>query len=159
MVLSGYCIDEQLFIIASTRLLSNSQTCLKRPLNGWLKSGLLIQVVLWEELTVVINDKWSLDAAGHLSRYDCNNCFFSMCLFVLKKKLFYVIYYLYKCYYYIKKSAHLLIKHFHPSNKHTCIYIHCLLRQDSPDSFDQLIYLSFSVKRLCRTNSLLALSP
>ena len=36
-----------------------------------MTGGLLIQVVLWEKLTVVINDKWSLNAGGRLSRFNC----------------------------------------------------------------------------------------
>ena len=36
-----------------------------------MTGGLVIQVVLWEELTVVVNDRWSLSAGGCLSRFDC----------------------------------------------------------------------------------------
>ena len=35
-----------------------------------MTGGLLIQVVLWEELTVVINDRWSLNIGGTLGGVD-----------------------------------------------------------------------------------------
>ena len=68
-------------------------------------------------------------------------------------------------------SVQLPIKHVNPSNHH--IYIHLLLMQDSPDSFDDLILIYFLfpvlrqmlelelfqlLHRLCGTHSLLVLS-
>ena len=48
-----------------------------------MTSGLLMQVVLREELTVVVNDKWSLHAGGHLTRFDCNTTWTMMIVIML----------------------------------------------------------------------------